>query len=191
MPFPSSMHESEKWKWSLSVVSDSSRPHGLAYQAPLSMGFSRQEYWSGSPLPSPHESCNTSQEVRPLGIHFSQETVRCRSPTLTCENIVRPEKKIAWGPEGRESQPGIVGRGEPPPPAGQLQEASTPCPVCCSESALSVSSRARTLPAPPVRPLGGLALVSCPVLWNKGFLAHGLSKSSSWDSISICLLPSA
>ena len=25
----------------------------LAYQAPLSMGFSRQEYWSGLPFPSP------------------------------------------------------------------------------------------------------------------------------------------
>ena len=24
-----------------------------AHQAPLSMGFSRQEYWSGSPFPSP------------------------------------------------------------------------------------------------------------------------------------------
>ena len=29
LPFPSPMHESEKWKWSHSVVSDSSRPHGL------------------------------------------------------------------------------------------------------------------------------------------------------------------
>ena len=29
LPFPSSMHESEKWKWSHPVVSDSSRPHGL------------------------------------------------------------------------------------------------------------------------------------------------------------------
>ena len=29
LPFPSSMYESEKWKWSSSVVSDSSRPHGL------------------------------------------------------------------------------------------------------------------------------------------------------------------
>ena len=29
LPFPSPMHESEKWKWSLSVVSNSSRPHGL------------------------------------------------------------------------------------------------------------------------------------------------------------------
>ena len=29
LPFPSPMHESEKWKWSRSVVSDASRPHGL------------------------------------------------------------------------------------------------------------------------------------------------------------------
>ena len=36
-----------------SVVSDSVWPH----KAPLSLGFSRQEYWSGLPFPSPmHES---------------------------------------------------------------------------------------------------------------------------------------
>ena len=29
LPFPSPMHESEKWKGSCSVMSDSSRPHGL------------------------------------------------------------------------------------------------------------------------------------------------------------------
>ena len=29
LPFPSPMHESGKWKWSRSVVSDSYRPHGL------------------------------------------------------------------------------------------------------------------------------------------------------------------
>ena len=29
LPFPTPMHESEKWKWSRSVVSNSSRPHGL------------------------------------------------------------------------------------------------------------------------------------------------------------------
>ena len=28
-------------------------PWAAAYQAPLPMGFSRQEYWSGVPLPSP------------------------------------------------------------------------------------------------------------------------------------------
>ena len=31
-------------------------PWTAAYQAPPSMGFSRQEYWSGVPLPSPHSS---------------------------------------------------------------------------------------------------------------------------------------
>ena len=41
------------------VVSNSLRPHGLvAYQAPLSMGFSRQEYWSGLPFPSPGDLPN-------------------------------------------------------------------------------------------------------------------------------------
>ena len=29
-------------------------PWTAAHQAPLSMGFSRQEYWSGVPLPSPN-----------------------------------------------------------------------------------------------------------------------------------------
>ena len=28
-------------------------PWNVAYQAPLSTGFSRQEYWSGLPFPSP------------------------------------------------------------------------------------------------------------------------------------------
>ena len=37
-------------KWSRSVVSNSLWPHG--HQAPPSMGFSRQEYWSGVLLPS-------------------------------------------------------------------------------------------------------------------------------------------
>ena len=60
-------------QFSHSVMCDSLRPHGLqsewvkslshvrlfatpwtvAYQAPPSMGFSRQEYWSGLPFPSP------------------------------------------------------------------------------------------------------------------------------------------
>ena len=51
LPFPSPMHEREKWKWSCSVMSDVI-PWTAAYQAPLSMGFSRQESWSGVPSPS-------------------------------------------------------------------------------------------------------------------------------------------
>ena len=46
LPF---LRKKEERKWSRSVVSDSLRP----YQAPPSKGFSRQEYWSGWPFPSP------------------------------------------------------------------------------------------------------------------------------------------
>ena len=44
------LHESESVN--RSVVSDSLRPH-VAHQAPLSMQFSRQEYWSGLAFPPP------------------------------------------------------------------------------------------------------------------------------------------
>jgi len=48
------MHESEKVKVkSLSHVWLLATPWTAAYQAPPPMGFSRQEYWSGVPLPSP------------------------------------------------------------------------------------------------------------------------------------------
>ena len=39
--------------WWRSVVSDSATPWTVAHQAPLSIGFSRQEHWSGLPLPAP------------------------------------------------------------------------------------------------------------------------------------------
>ena len=49
---------SNAWKWKVKVKSLShiwllGTPWTAAYQAPPSMGFSRQEYWSGVPLPSP------------------------------------------------------------------------------------------------------------------------------------------
>ena len=43
-----------KWKYqSLSHVQLFATPWTVARQPPLSMGFSRQEYWSGYPFPSP------------------------------------------------------------------------------------------------------------------------------------------
>ena len=49
---------SNAWKWKVKVkllsrVWPSVTPWTAAFQAPPSMGFSRQEYWSGVPLPSP------------------------------------------------------------------------------------------------------------------------------------------
>ena len=67
-----------------SVVSNSLQPHGLLVQAPLSMGFSRQEYWSGLPFPSPGDLPN-------LGI-------KPRSPALQADSLlseppVKPTRK--------------------------------------------------------------------------------------------------
>ena len=39
----------------LSHVQLFATPWTVAYQVPLSMGFSRQEYWSGLPFPSPRD----------------------------------------------------------------------------------------------------------------------------------------
>ena len=44
---------------SLSRVGLLTTPWTAAYQTPLSMGFSRQEYWSGMPLPSPDVKAET------------------------------------------------------------------------------------------------------------------------------------
>ena len=54
---------SNAWKWkvkvkSLSRVRPLATPWTAAFQAPPSMGFSRQEYWSGVPLPSPYFPLN-------------------------------------------------------------------------------------------------------------------------------------
>ena len=60
------MHESEKWKVkvkSRSRVRLFETPWTAAYQAPLSMGFSRQEYWSWVPLPSPPNCVGNSQRI--------------------------------------------------------------------------------------------------------------------------------
>ena len=53
---------SNAWKWNVKVKSLSrarllATPWTAAYQAPLSMGFSRLEYWSGVPLPGIKPVC--------------------------------------------------------------------------------------------------------------------------------------
>ena len=60
---------SNAWKWKVKVKSLSrvqllATPWTAAYQAPPSMGFSRQEYWSGVPLPSPTVKSMGLQRVR-------------------------------------------------------------------------------------------------------------------------------
>ena len=54
------------WKWKVKVKSLSrvATPWTAAYQAPPSVGFSRQEYWSGLPSPSPGDLPNPGIKPR-------------------------------------------------------------------------------------------------------------------------------
>ena len=52
LPFPTPMHESEKWKWSRAVVSDSVRPHGLRL-----FSLPSQQPTPSSPRPLPKLIC--------------------------------------------------------------------------------------------------------------------------------------
>ena len=70
-----------KRKWSHSVMSDSVIPWTVAYQAPPSMGFSRQEYWSGLSFPSPGDLPNPGIEL-------------VSSPTLQADSL--PSKPLDY-----------------------------------------------------------------------------------------------
>ena len=61
--FKISVLTSESKSVSHSVVSKSATPRTIARQAPLSMGFPKQEYWSGLPFPSPRDLPNPGIEL--------------------------------------------------------------------------------------------------------------------------------
>ena len=55
----------ETWCQSLSRIQLFATPWTVAYQAPLSIGFPRQEYWSALPFPSPGHLPHPGIEPRP------------------------------------------------------------------------------------------------------------------------------
>ena len=57
---------------SLSHVQLFGTPWIVAYQAPQSMEFSRQDYWSGLPFPSPADLPNPGIEPRSPTVIYSQ-----------------------------------------------------------------------------------------------------------------------
>ena len=57
------------------VVSDSASAWTVACQAPLSMEFSRQQYWSGLPFPSPG--------------YLPDPGIELRSPALQADSLQR------------------------------------------------------------------------------------------------------
>ena len=67
---------------SLSRVQLFATPWTVAYHAPPSMGFSRQEYWSGGPFPSPQD--------------LPHPGIKPRSPALQADSLLSepPEKPM-------------------------------------------------------------------------------------------------
>ena len=59
---------------SCSVLADSATPWSVTHQAPLSIGFSRQAYWSGLPFSSPGELLHPGIELE--------------SPTLRADSLL-------------------------------------------------------------------------------------------------------
>ena len=62
-------------------------PWTVAYQAPSSMGFSRQEYWSGLPFPSPGD--------------LPHPGIKPRSPALRADALTSE-------PPGKKAHPKLV-----------------------------------------------------------------------------------
>ena len=91
LPFPSPTHESEKWKWSRSVVS-------------------RQEYWSGVPLPSTKHTQIVSRQF-----FMSLKTSPCLPQRNTNSSIGTQESvyrdihcSIVYKPQNKKQAKGRV-----------------------------------------------------------------------------------
>ena len=54
----------------------------IAYQAPLSMGFSRQEYWSGLPFPSPEDL--PDRGIEPGSLALQADALPSEPPGKSC-----------------------------------------------------------------------------------------------------------
>ena len=57
-----------------------------ARQAPLSMGFSRQEYWSGVPVPSPGDPPNPG--IEPVSPALQVDSLLSELPGMIIEHVL-------------------------------------------------------------------------------------------------------
>ena len=70
-------------------------PWTVAHQAPLSMGFSRQEYWSGFPCPPPEDLPNPG--IKPYFLCL----LRWQVDSLFTESPGKPSISESWSVLGR------------------------------------------------------------------------------------------
>ena len=74
-------------------------PWTAAYQAPPSMGFSRQEYWSGVPLPSPYDQ--PRQHIKKQRHYFANKGLCSQSYGFSSSHVWMWELdyKESWVPK--------------------------------------------------------------------------------------------
>ena len=105
-----------KWLWkSLSCVQLLATPWTAAHQAPPSMGFSRQEYWSGVPLPSPDAAWLVLIPQHPI---LPEWRSRVESKQFPCKGVmwklylsvpISVSKSLITWPQGTSRKAGTCG----------------------------------------------------------------------------------
>ena len=84
------------WKWKrclLSHVQLYVTPWTIDRQAPLSMGFSRQEYWSGYPFPSPGDLPNPG--IEPGSPSLQADSLQSKPPGKTYQSEKDPYPPVS------------------------------------------------------------------------------------------------
>ena len=68
-------------------------PLGVTHNAPLSMGFSRQEYWSGLPFPSPEDLLDPG--IEPVSLVLASAFFTTQPPEMPHEIVGTLDTKKA------------------------------------------------------------------------------------------------
>ena len=66
-------------------------PWAVAHQAPLSMGFPRQKYWSGLPFPSPGDLPDPGIKPVSSALQVDSLSLRCQGSLLRITLSIRTE----------------------------------------------------------------------------------------------------
>ena len=87
-------------------------PWTVAYYAPPSMGFSRQEYWSGLPFPSPEDLPDPG--IEPRSPALKADTLPPEPPGKSCTRTERLGLHFCWWYSGQGSSCQCRGHGFDP-----------------------------------------------------------------------------
>ena len=107
-------------------------PQIIAHQAPVFMEFSRQEYWSGLPFPSPGD--------------LPDPGIEPRSPTLQADSLLSgPPRKPWWATKALAPTMTYLGVTLPPPAPDPCSHRQAPNPSILSKYPLLASTLVQVL----------------------------------------------